>query len=515
MSDWEGEESRNENQYRDHTNTKGPRKTNRDTKVEDSTFWNAMMQADLEAAINKSPVMNQAKNIIFFLGDGTSISTLTAARFLKGFLTGEHEHQVMSYEKFPYSTLIKTYSADTMVTDSAASATAYLTGVKANQDTIGVDANVLNMDCDAMNNPAYHTTSVLRNFQDAGKSTGIVTTSRVTHASPAGNYAHTAERSWENDFDLTEDGQDTDLCDDVAEQLVLGETGSKIKVIMGGGRQKFTPLGVPDPELGSWGSRLDGKDLIETWLTEKELMGNASYVWQREELLAVNTSATDYLLGLFDWSHMAYFVDNDTRNPTLEEMTRTAIEILSRDTNGYFLFVEGAKIDLAHHDNEYRSALEEALQLEKAIALADAMTDPQDTLILLTADHSHPLVINGYADLRADIRGFGGTSDIDDLPYTTLLYTNGPAYRGEVNGSRPDPSLEDYTNPHYAAATAVPRDSSTHAGEDVILYARGPQAHLFSGIHENAFIPHTLRYAACVGDGLQFCSASSKKMEGK
>lgn len=65
----------------------------------------------------------------------------------------------------------------------------------------------------------------------------------------------------------------------------------------------------------------------------------------------------------------------------------------------------GAKIDLAHHDSEYRSALEEALQLEKAIALADAMTDPQDTLILLTADHSHSLVINGYADLRDDVRG--------------------------------------------------------------------------------------------------------------
>ncbi|KAK3871384.1 hypothetical protein Pcinc_023461, partial [Petrolisthes cinctipes] len=166
-------------------------------------------------------------------------------------------------------------------------------------------------------------------------------------------------------------------------------------------------------------------------------------------------------------------------------------------------------IDKAHHLNEHRSALEEALQFEKAIATADSLTDSQDTLILVTADHSQPMVINGYQERASDILGLGDYSDVDGLPYTSLLYTNGPGYRGEIDGVRPDPSTEDYTDPHYAGASTVPMIESHHAGEDVILYAKGPHSHLFTGIHENAYIPHAVRYAACVGDGQQFCSSSN------
>ncbi|KAK4295307.1 hypothetical protein Pmani_032119 [Petrolisthes manimaculis] len=494
----------------DHLDVMGRGPTGRwNTRVEDSAYWNNKMQADLTSQINKPTSVTQAKNVILFLGDGTSITTLTAARLLKGFRSGNFEHEEMAYEKFPYSTLIKTYSADKVVTDSAASSTAYLTGVKGNQATIGVDSNVQLGDCNAMNVPQFHTKSILKNFQDAGRSTGLVTVTRVTHASPAGNYAHTAERHWESDDDINDIEGDSELCDDIAEQLILGETGSNIKVIMGGGRKKFTPKGVDDPEGGDGGKRDDGKNLIETWINQKQLLGNASYVWHRNDLLNVDTGNTQYLLGLFDWSHMSFFVDQDTSNPTLEEMTTKAIQILSQDQNGYFLFVEGGNIDKAHHLNEHRSALEEALQFEKAIAAADSLTDPQDTLILVTADHSQPMVINGYQERGSDILGLADFSDVDGLPYTSLLYTNGPGYKGEVDGVRPDPSIEDYTNPHYAGASTVPMIESHHAGEDVILYARGPHSHLFTGIHENAYIPHAVRYAACVGDGQQFCSSSN------
>ncbi|XP_050732346.1 membrane-bound alkaline phosphatase-like [Eriocheir sinensis] len=331
---------------------------------------------------------------------------LTAVGLLKiqdfGF---QFEHQVMAYEEFPYSSLIKTYSADKVVTDSAASSTAYLSGVKGNQATIGVDAHVTLTDCNAMNTPQYHTRSILRDFQDAGRSTGIVTVTRVTHASPAGNYAHTAERHWESDDDINDVAGDTELCDDIAEQLVLGETGSRIKVILGGGRQKLTPKGVDDPEGGDGGKRDDGKNLIETWLTQKQGLGNASYVWHRSELMALDTSNTDYLMGLFDWKHMSYAVDQDTSNPSLEEMTTKALQVLSRDPNGFFLFVEGGLIDKAHHLNEHRSALEEALEFEKAISAAISMTDPEETLIIVTADHSQPLMINGYQDRMSDVLG--------------------------------------------------------------------------------------------------------------
>ncbi|KAK7068250.1 hypothetical protein SK128_016215, partial [Halocaridina rubra] len=172
---------------------------------------------------------------------------------------------------------------------------------------------------------------------------------------------------------------------------------------MGGGRQKFTPKGVDDPEGGDGGKREDGKNLIQIWLAQKTILGNASYVWHRDDFLTVDTANTDYLLGLFDWGHMEYAIENDLSNPSLEEMTKSAIEILQNDPNGYFLFVEGGNIDRAHHLNEHRSALEEALEFEKAISRADSMTDPQDTLILVTADHSQPIVINGYSNRGSDI----------------------------------------------------------------------------------------------------------------
>ncbi|XP_045598098.1 alkaline phosphatase isoform X2 [Procambarus clarkii] len=487
---------------------RGQHKTKPSAVVEDSAYWNLKMQEELQAQLEKEPIVRQAKNVILFLGDGTSISTLTAARLLKGHRTGNFEHEVMAYEKFPYSTLIKTYSADKVVTDSAASSTAYLSGVKGNQATIGVDANVQLADCNAMNVPQFHTHSILKNFQDAGRSTGIVTVTRVTHASPAGTYAHTAERHWESDDDINDAEGDPDLCDDIAEQLILGETGSRIKVILGGGRQKFTPKNVvEDPEGGDGGKRDDGKNLIQTWIDQKVLLGNSSYVWHRNDLLTLDTAHTDYLMGLFDWGHVAYTVDQDSSNPSLEEMTRAAIEVLQKDANGYFLFVEGGNIDRAHHLNEYRSALEEAIEFEKAIETAVGLTDPQDTLIIVTADHAQPLVINGYQERGSDVLDLGDYSDVDGLPYTTLLYTNGPGYRGEVDGSRPDPSTEDYSDPHYVGAATVPMVESNHAGEDVVLYARGPHAHLFTGIHENTYIPHALRYATCVGEGLHFCTS--------
>jgi len=287
----------------------------------------------------------------------------------------------------------------------------------------------------------------------------------------------------------------------------LGDTGSKMKVILGGGREKFIPRDIVDPE-GHHGDRDDGKNLIETWRTEKETLGNTSYIWHRDELLDLDTSNTEYLMGLFDKSHMSWEIDEDESNPSLAQMTKAAIEVLSNDDNGYFLFVEGGNIDRAHHQNEARVAMQEALAFEEAIALADSMTSAEDTLIIVTADHSHSFVINGYADAGSDILGLGDVSDIDGLPFTTLLYANGPGYsKKDHDGQRPDPS-PFFSEAHYKYDSAVPEVSSNHAGEDVILYARGPQAHLFTGNHENAFIPHALRYAACVGDGLKFCDVS-------
>ncbi|XP_063601914.1 alkaline phosphatase, tissue-nonspecific isozyme-like [Penaeus indicus] len=197
---------------------------------EDKAYWLKEGQNALREQLLVSPKVRQAKNVILFLGDGMSIPTVTASRYLKGQKTSRWEHEEMAWDKFPYSALIKTYTTDSQVADSAASATAYLCGVKGNLGTIGVDENVSKENCSAQQNAAFHTDSIAKWFQDAGKSTGLVTTMRVTHATPAGSYAHIADREWEDDHEIVNDGEDDIGCDDIAEQLVLNDPGRNFKV---------------------------------------------------------------------------------------------------------------------------------------------------------------------------------------------------------------------------------------------------------------------------------------------
>ena len=130
--------------------------------------------------------------------------------------------------------------------------------------------------------------------QAAGKGTGIVTTTRITHATPAGAYAHVANRDWEDDASMISNSADPNACDDIAEQLVQDQTGSNFKVILGGGRAYFEPNTLQDPETGS-GRRRDGKNLITTWETAHP---SGKYVWNRNDLLAINTATTSNILGI-------------------------------------------------------------------------------------------------------------------------------------------------------------------------------------------------------------------------
>jgi len=175
-------------------------------------------------------------------------------------------------------------------------------------------------------------------------STGIVTTTTVTHASPAGSYAHVANRLYESDLRVENNGADPDTCDDIGEQLMLQSPGKDITVILGGGREHLTPNTVEDAENpGLMGHRKDGKNFPVDWLAAKtEANKVARYVTLRDELLTLNFESTEYLLGLFAPSNMGY-VDQQAGNndPSLEEMTEAAIKILSKNPAGYFLFVEG------------------------------------------------------------------------------------------------------------------------------------------------------------------------------
>lgn len=229
---------------------------------------------------------------------------------------------------------------DHQVADSACSATAYLCGVKANLGTIGVTGTVARKDCNAMRNKTNHVYSIANWAQKAGKATGLVTTTRITHASPSGVYAHTAERDWECDTDVIKDKWNPQMCPDIAKQLIYGETALNLNVIMGGGRRNFLPKDVHDDENNT-GSRSDGVNLIEEWKKMKKEQGLlADYIWHKKQL--ENISNYDSVLGLFHTDHLQYHLDADNeKQPTLLDMTAAAIRLLEKKPNGYFLFVEG------------------------------------------------------------------------------------------------------------------------------------------------------------------------------
>lgn len=283
--------------------------------------------------------------------------------------------------------------------DSACTATAYLCGVKANYGTSGVNAQVPRYDCDGDQDKAKQTPSIAKWAMDNCKASGLVTTSRVTHASPSGVYAHTANRDWENDADVKKHNCDPTKTIDIARQLIENDEGKSLKVVMGGGRRQFRDQTIVDEE-GVPGSRTDGLDLVDEWQKEHSAMGNASFIWNKKSLMELNYEKTDYLMGLFESDHCLFhgqIKDNlNETEPTLSEMAVAAVKLLQKERDGFFLFVESARIDMAHHENWARRALDETAEFSRAIDLVRQMTNESDTLIIVTSDHAHVMTYNGY-----------------------------------------------------------------------------------------------------------------------
>lgn len=264
---------------------------------------------------------------------------------------------------------------------------------------MGINAQVPRYDCTGDLDPTKRTESITKWAIDNCKATGLVTTSRVTHATPAGVYAHTANRDWENDEKIREHCQ-SDKVVDIARQLIEYDVGRQLRVVMGGGRREFRDQSMMDEE-GRMGYRHDGRNLIDEWLTDRNKRGNASFIWTEQAMRSLDIDNTDYLLALFEHDHCMYNIDIGRQKltdsePSLSEMTETAIRLLQREQNGYFLFVESARIDMAHHDLFTRKALDETAEFSRTIDLARRMTNESDTLIIVTSDHAHVMSYNGY-----------------------------------------------------------------------------------------------------------------------
>ncbi|XP_014678002.1 PREDICTED: alkaline phosphatase, tissue-nonspecific isozyme-like [Priapulus caudatus] len=183
-------------------------------------------------------------------------------------------------------------------------------------------------------------------------------------------------------------------------------------------------------------------------------------------------------------------------------MVRTAIQILNRNPRGYYLFVENNNVDKGHHSGRAFAASTEVTVLEEAVQTATAMTDADDTLLVVTADHSHSMLVAGYPKRGNPMfEKANDMSGVDGMPYTSLLYGAGPGYRG----SRPNLTNTDTIDPDYMQEAAVPLTLEPHSGEDVVVYAHGPMAHLFRGNFEQTYVAHAMAYAMCVGSNKQHC----------
>ncbi len=276
----------------------------------------------------------EVRNVILLIGDGMGLGQLTAAEIVNG-------NDSLAILSLPYMSMVTTYSASNYVTDSAASATALATGYKTNNRAISMSPEGENL------------ITVVEVAETLGMSTGVVTNTRVTHATPASFMAHISNRDMEYE---------------IAGQILETE----VDVILGGGSSYFTSLNP----VGA------GYTIVET----------------SEELMNLESGK---ILGLFTTSYMSYESERDPDiEPSLAEMTEKSIELLSSDPDGFFLMIEGGRIDHASHDNDFEGTMSEVYAFDLAVKEALMFAARRnDTLVIVTADHETGglLITGGYS----------------------------------------------------------------------------------------------------------------------
>ncbi len=486
----------------------------------DADAWLAAGRAAVEKAQGLRPAPGRARNAILFVGDGMGLSTVTAARILDGQLRGQPgEENRLGFEALPYLALAVTYNTNQQTPDSAGTITAMVTGAKTRAGVLSVDETVAVGDHAAV--AGHRLRTLFEEAEERGLATGVVTTTTITHATPAATYAHSPHRDWESDADLSEAARAAGF-PDIARQLVEFGAGDGLEVALGGGRAQFLPRGTRDPEQpDAYGARLDGRDLGAEWTRRRP---RSAYVWNRTQLEALDLAKTDHLLGLFEPSHLHYEVDRPPGDPSLSELTAVALERLARAPRGFVLVVEGGRIDHGHHAGNAYRALTETIEFDRAVRTALARTSSDETLIVVTADHDHSFAISGYPTRGNPILGLvvendergeplhEPSKDALGLPYTSLGYLNGPGYTGAsssqpegpkrfphrpeavkgISRGRPDLAGVATADPGYLQEASVPLPSETHSAADVPIYAGGPGAQLFHGVQEQSYVYHAI-----------------------
>lgn len=442
----------------------------------------------------------EAKNVIFFLGDGMGPVTVTASRIYKYGESGK-----LAMDTLGRTARVKTYSLDAQTTDSAPSMGAYMTGVKSRNEVVSMDGNTFAQgsfrpttdtsvtpnvssainNCPATGNGASVPT-LLEQAIAKNKATGVVSTARLTHATPAVTYSHICNRNAEYD---------------IARQAVPGGLGANpalgagVDVLMGGDSRYWVPFNTTISGKG----RPDGRNLVAELQTK-----GYTHVTDLTTMNAAPTAAGTKIIGLFDQAiaegQMSYELDrNPALEPSLAQMTAKSIDILSKNANGYFLMVEGGRIDHALHGTNAARALADTIAFDDAIKVALDKVDLKNTLIVVTADHDHVMAFNGYSHLGNNI--LGKTTNYrtkqlemaaDGKPFTTLVFGNGPnrsAVRADLT------SVDTIYNKNYQQETGIRLSSETHGGGDVMLFAKGAGSAGFKGTIDNTKVYTLLKKA--------------------
>ncbi len=310
------------------------------------------------------------KNVIFIIGDGTGLVQLTSGQYN---LVGAEG--LLHLQTMPVTGIVKTYSANGLITDSAAGATAYSCGVKTDNGKIAQLPD--ETDCK----------TILEMAEEKGLSTGIVSTSTVTHATPASYAAHVTSRGMQA-------------------EIAVDYLDSGAEVIMGGGKEFF----ISSSEDGS--RREDSRNVIE------DFEGSGyEYVESAAEL---KSSDSGKILGLFSLAGMP----SEERTPTLAEMSSKAIDVLSQNEEGFFLMIEGSQIDWGGHENNVDYVLREVADFDAAVKVAlDFAQENGETLVVLTADHeTGGMTINSHYDRRDEVEIAWTTTGHTGVPVPLLAY---------------------------------------------------------------------------------------------
>lgn len=407
-------------------------------------------------------------SIIIMIPDGMSNSDVTLGRWYNG-------GKCFSFDKYSCG-LVRTYSANSILTDSAAAATAFATGYKTNTGYLGVaphNSDLSNEIRATKSNyePFHPLANVLEGAKLLGKSTGIIATSHIQDATPGGYSAHTANR---------------DYIESIAEQQVY----SNIDIMLGGGKQYLLPH-----------NRKDKEDMIAI-LKEK----GYEIALTSDEL---KYATSQKIWGAFADKDLSYDMDRSHEQPSLEEMTQKAISVLSQNPNGFFLVIEGSKVDWAAHANDPIGVISEINSFDRAVNIALMFSqNNKNTAILIFTDHGNGGLSIGKDDNECTLDKFvgpfkkairtgegtekeiGKNKTPENIKYIVAEYygindLSDDEVKTIMNSKQ---ELNYILGPMYSKRANITWTTNNHTGEDITLYVYSPIKNQLNGLIDNTHL---------------------------